>query len=165
VSEPEEPWTVPLHPFARSLRRPQQALVAALRGGFERSPHWVLLTTRGRKSGLPREVMLPCARTRDAVVVISTYGRRSHWLRNLEADPHVRFSARGELREGVAEVVHDLARKREIVERHPFLPVVPFALAQTLARSVLRGPTVAWLRGWVASRPVVVIRANGEQVG
>jgi len=65
MSESDEPWTVRLHPFARSLRRPQQALVSALRGGFEHAPHWVLLTTHGRKSGLPREVMLPCARTRE----------------------------------------------------------------------------------------------------
>jgi len=159
VSEPDEPWTALLHPFARSLRRPQQALVAALRGSFERSPHWVLLTTRGRKSGLPREVLLPCVRTRDGVMVISTYGRRSHWLRNLEADPHVRFSARGGVKEAVAEVVDDLARKRKLVERHPFLPLAPFALAQGLSRTTLRGPVVGWLRGWVETRPVVVIRA------
>jgi len=160
VSEPDEPWTAFLHPFARSLRRPQQALVAALRGSFERSPHWVLLTTTGRKSGLPREVMLPCVRTRDGVVVISTYGRRSHWLRNLEADPHVRFSARGGAKEGVAEVVDDVARKRKIVERHPYLPLAPVGLAQSLSRGALRGPVVAWLRGWVETRPVVVIRAK-----
>jgi deazaflavin-dependent oxidoreductase (nitroreductase family) len=159
VSEPAEPWTAVLHPFARSLRGPQQALVAALRGGFERSPHWVLLTTTGRKSGRPREVLLPCARMRDGVVVVSTYGRRSHWLRNLEADPHVRFSARGGAKEGVAEVVDDLARKRELVARHPFLPLAPFAFAQGLARTRLRGPVVAWLRGWVETRPVVVVRA------
>jgi deazaflavin-dependent oxidoreductase (nitroreductase family) len=160
VSEPDEPWTAVLHPFARSLRGPQQALVGALRGSFERSPHWVLLTTRGRKTGRPREVMLPCARTRDGVVVISTYGRRSHWLRNLEADPHVRFSARGGLKEGVAEVVDEPARKRRIVERHPFVPLAPFGLAQTLARGALRAPVVAWLRSWVETRPVVVIRAR-----
>lgn len=165
MSDPAEPWTVRLHPFARSLRRPQQALVAGLRGRFERSPHWVLLETRGRKSGLPREVMLPCARTREGVVVISTYGNRAHWLRNLRADPQVRFSARGRMHDGVAEVVDDLARRREVVERNPFLLLVPFGAAQRLARTVLRRPVVAWLRGWVETRPVVVIRADGGQVG
>lgn len=160
-SGPEEPWTAFLHPFARSLRRPQQALVAGLRRGFERSPHWVLLTTRGRKSGLPREVMLPCGRSREGVIVISTYGERAHWLRNLEADPHVRFTARGAVLDGVAEVVRDVARRREIVERDPFVPLVPVAFAQALARGALRGPVQAWLRGWVATRPVVVIRQVG----
>jgi deazaflavin-dependent oxidoreductase (nitroreductase family) len=157
--ERKEPWTVVLHPFARSLRRPQQALVGALRGGFEHAPHWVLLTTRGRKTGLPREVMLPCARTRHGAIVISTYGWRAQWLRNLEADPHVRFSAGGRVREGLAEIVDDPERKRRIVERHPFFPIAPFAFAQALSRGVLRRPTVAWLQSWVAARPVVVIRA------
>jgi len=91
--------------------------------------------------------------------VISTYGRRAHWLRNLEADPHVRFTAGGRVREGVAEVIEDLARKRQVVERHPFFPLVPFAFAQALTRTAFRRPAVAWLKGWVATRPVVVIRA------
>jgi len=165
MSDPDEPWTVRLHPFARSLRRPQQALVAALRRGFERSPHWVLLETRGRKSGLPREVMLPCARTPEGVIVISTYGNRAHWLRNLRADPQLRFSARGRMHDGVAEVVDEPARRREVVERHPFFPLAPFGAAQSLARTALRGPIVAWLQSWVETRPVVVIRADREQVG
>jgi hypothetical protein len=109
--------------------------------------------------------MLPCGRTGEGVIVISTYGERAHWLRNLEADPHVRFTARGELLDGVAEVVRDAARRREIVERDPFVPIVPVGFAQALARGALRGAAVAWLRGWVASRPVVVIRAERAQVG
>jgi F420H(2)-dependent quinone reductase len=61
--------------------------VRLLRRYFERAPGWVLVTTRGRKTGLPREVLLPCERSADAIVVISTYGWRSNWIRNMRKDP------------------------------------------------------------------------------
>jgi hypothetical protein len=82
---PREPFAARLHGFARAIRRPQEALVSFLRRDLERAPHWVLLTTRGRKTGLPREVLLPCARDGDRVLVISTYARRAAWIKNLEA--------------------------------------------------------------------------------
>ena len=37
-------------------------IIKTFRRYFERAPGWVILTTRGRKTGLPREVLLPCER-------------------------------------------------------------------------------------------------------
>ena len=155
---PREPFAVRLHGFARAIRRPQAALVSFLRTGLERAPHWVLLTTRGRKTGLPREVLLPCARDGDRVLVISTYARRSAWIKNLEACADVRLTAGGVTRDGTAEIVDDLARKHELVEEMPFIPLAPSLWLQAAVRGPLRPLALSWLRRWVTPRPVVLIR-------
>jgi deazaflavin-dependent oxidoreductase (nitroreductase family) len=154
---PDEPWTAHLHVVARAIRRPQEALVAWQRRDFERARDWVLLTTRGRKTGLPREVLLPCARDGRRVLVVSTYGRRSAWIRNLEACREVKLSARGKIVDGVAEIVDDVARKHALAGEMPFVPLAPVGFVQSLARGALRPAVVAWLRTWVTSRPVVLI--------
>ena len=106
----EEPWAARLHFVARAIRTPQEALVSLFRRDVERSPHWVLLTTRGRKTGLPREVLLPCAREGDRVLVISTYGWRSAWIRNVEACRDVEVTVRGE------KVAHSRMERRGLPE-------------------------------------------------
>jgi deazaflavin-dependent oxidoreductase (nitroreductase family) len=158
----DEPWTARLHFAARAIRPAQEALVSLLRRDVERAPDWVLLTTRGRKTGLPREVLLPCARAGSRVLVVSTYGRRSAWIRNLEACADVELTARGEKVRGRAEIVDDVARKRALAAELPFLPLAPVGFAQSLARGALRGPAVAWLRRWVTPRPVVLIEIAGR---
>jgi len=159
----DEPWAARLHFVARAIRTPQEALVSRFRRGVERSPHWVLLTTRGRRTGLPREVLLPCARDGRRVLVVSTYGRRSAWIRNLEACADVELTSHGERVAGRAEIVDDVARKHALAAEMPFLPLAPVGIAQSLARGVLRGPAVAWLKRWVTPRPVVLIEiAAGE---
>jgi deazaflavin-dependent oxidoreductase (nitroreductase family) len=158
-----EPWAARLHFVARAIRRPQEALVQRFRRDVERSRDWVLLTTRGRRTGLPREVLLPCARDGRRVLVVSTYGRRSAWIRNLEACPEVVLTVRGERIAGRAEIVDDLARKHALAAELPFLPLAPLGIAQALARGMLRRPAVAWLQRWVTPRPVVLIEiAAGE---
>jgi deazaflavin-dependent oxidoreductase (nitroreductase family) len=158
---PDEPWAARLHVVARAIATPQNALVSLFRRDVERSPHWVLLTTRGRKSGLPREVLLPCARDGDRVLVISTYGWRSAWIRNVEACRDVELTSRGKKVAGRAEIVDDVARKHALVEEMPFVPLAPVGVAQSLARGALRGPAVAWLKQWVTPRPVVLITVAG----
>ncbi len=129
-----------------------------LRRYFERAPGWVLLTTRGRKTGLPREVLLPCERTLEAVIVISTYGWQSHWIRNLKRDPQVRITAGGWTLTGRAEVIEDLERKHAIVSADPFFPAAPFAIVHAVVRTLLRPLLIRFLRRWVTPRPIVVIR-------
>jgi deazaflavin-dependent oxidoreductase (nitroreductase family) len=152
-----EPWAAHLHFVARAIRGPQESLVSLFRRDLERSRDWVLLTTRGRKTGLPREVLLPCARDGSRVLVVSTYGRRSAWIRNLEACPEIELTSRGKKVRGRAEIIDDVARKHALAAEMPFTPLLPIGLAQSLARGALRGPTVAWLKLWVTPRPVVLI--------
>lgn len=50
----------------------------------------LVLTTTGRKSGLPRTCGLNYAVDGDVVYVVSGYGATTDWYRNLVADPRVR---------------------------------------------------------------------------
>jgi deazaflavin-dependent oxidoreductase (nitroreductase family) len=152
-----EPFAARLHFIPTALRRPQAALVDLLRRYFERAPGWVLLTTTGRKTGLPREVLLPCERSPDAVIVISTYGWRSHWIRNLKRDPRVRITAGGWVLTGEAEVIEDLTKKHAVVTANPFFPAAPFAIVHAVLRTLLRPLLVRFLRRWVSPRPIVLI--------
>jgi deazaflavin-dependent oxidoreductase (nitroreductase family) len=155
-----EPFAARFHVIPRALRRPQAALVRLLRRYFERAPGWVLLTTRGRKTGLPREVLLPCERFAEGLIVISTYGFRSDWMRNLAKDPRVSLTCAGWVVPGRAEVVEDVERKRAIVTAHPFFPPAPLAPLNLLHRTLLRPLWLPFLRWWVTARPVVVLRPD-----
>jgi deazaflavin-dependent oxidoreductase (nitroreductase family) len=157
---PGEPFAARLHGFALLVQRPQRTLVAWLRRDLERAPHWVLLTTRGRKTGLPREVLLPCARANGRVLVISTYARRAAWLRNLETCRAVTITSGGASVQGSASIVDDLARKHALVEELPFVPLAPWLFVQRLARGALKPLVLPWLRRWVANRPVVLIETR-----
>ena len=155
---PREPFAAHLHFIPVALRRPQNAVVRWFRRYFERAPGWVLLTTRGRRTGLPREVLLPCERSPDLLLVISTYGWRSHWIRNIQRHPEVLVSCAGWLASGRAEIVEDVERRRALVSAHPFFPAAPVAPVHAVLRTVLR-PVLVWgLRRWVTPRPLVVIR-------
>ena len=153
-----EPFAARLHFITRFTSRVQTVLVGLLRRHFVRAPSWVLLTTRGRRTGLSREVLLPCERFEGGVLVISTYDRRSNWIRNIERDPTVRISCAGWMLPARAEIVDDLDTKRSLVTAHPFfvpLPVFPLNLIHI---TILRPLTIAFLRWWVTNRPVVLIR-------
>ena len=153
-----EPIAARLHFIPRAIRPVQAALVRLFRRYFERAPGWVLLTTTGRKSGLPREVLLPCERSRDALIVISTYGWQSNWIRNIRHDARVGVTCAGWVLEARAEVIQDLDAKRDVVSTHPFCPAAPFGVVNLLHRTLLRPIWVPFLRWWVKSRPVIVIR-------
>ena len=157
-----EPFFARLHFVPRAIRPVQTTLVRLFRRYFERAPGWVLLTTTGRRTGLPREVLLPCERFAEGLIVISTYGSRSDWFRNLRHDPCVRVTSAGWSVEARAEIVDDVPAKRALVSAHPFFPPAPFGVINWLHRTLLRPLTVAWLRRWVTSRPVVVIRPRAE---
>jgi deazaflavin-dependent oxidoreductase (nitroreductase family) len=157
-SMPREPFAARLYFIPMALRGPQNALVAILRRYFERAPGWVLLTTRGRKTGLPREVLLPCERSPESLIIISTYGWRSHWLRNIQHDSEVQVSCAGWIVSGQAEVIECLEAKRSLVRAHPFFPPAPFAILHAVLRTLLRPVLVQLLRIWVAPRPMVIIR-------
>jgi deazaflavin-dependent oxidoreductase (nitroreductase family) len=60
-------------------------------------PMQLLLTTVGRKTGRPRQAVVDVLRhdtDRDTYYVVSAYGARSDWYRNLQANPTVRAQVR-----------------------------------------------------------------------
>jgi deazaflavin-dependent oxidoreductase (nitroreductase family) len=155
-----------LHFLTPLWRRPQRAFVAVFRRYFARAPDWLVLTTRGRRTGLPREVLLPCRRVEDGVIVLSAYGHRSDWIRNLLASPRGRITCAGRLRDVRAEVIEERAQKRALLWKDPFLLPMPFAIVQALAWTILRPLYFALAWPIVASRPLVLLRpCDGEPDG
>jgi deazaflavin-dependent oxidoreductase (nitroreductase family) len=70
------------------------------------APWWVLLETSGRRSG--RAVRTPLARgpvDGDTTWLIAVHGRKSAWVRNLEATPEVRVKLGGRWRSARASVM------------------------------------------------------------
>jgi deazaflavin-dependent oxidoreductase (nitroreductase family) len=152
-----EPFAAKLHFITRGVGRLNALRIRFARDYYRRSPGWVVLTTVGRKTGLPRQTLLPCGRRDGEIVVISTYGWRSDWIRNLRKNPRVEVTRDGAVVSGTAEVVEELGRKRQIVSENP-LVIFPFRIVRAIAFGPMRPITVGLLRRWVTSRPVVVIR-------
>ncbi len=152
-----EPFTAKLHFITRPVNRLNAARIKLARGYYMRAPGWVVLTTIGRRTGLPRQTLLPCGRRDGEIVVVSTYGWRSDWIRNLRKNPQVKVSRDGAEVSGIAEVVEDLDRKRRIISENPFV-IPPFAIVRAIALGPMRPLTTAFFRRWVTSRPVIVIR-------
>jgi len=111
-------------PWRWLLRLPQHLYRANL--GWLLGGRFLQLTTRGRKSGGPRRVVLEVIgrdETGGGWVIASAWGPRAQWLRNLEASPEAevrvgarRFAARAERlseRDGAA-------RLAAYARRHPW---------------------------------------------
>jgi len=83
----------------------------------------LLLTTTGRKSGLPRVTPLQYEAIDGDIYVGSTRGLKADWVRNIRANPVVQVRVKSEHFEGLADVVTDPARITDYLEvrlqRHP----------------------------------------------
>jgi deazaflavin-dependent oxidoreductase (nitroreductase family) len=85
-----------------------------------RVPGYVLLETTGRRSGLPRRTPVGATLAGETLWFVSEHGRRSAYVRNIEADPRVRVRVRGSWRTGTAQLLPDddpRARQRELGHR------------------------------------------------
>ena len=63
------------------------------------------LTTTGRVTGNPHEIEIWFARDRDTIYMLSGYGDRSDWVRNLIANGEAEVRIDGERREGRGRVI------------------------------------------------------------
>jgi deazaflavin-dependent oxidoreductase (nitroreductase family) len=72
-----------------------------------RVPGYALLETTGRKSGLPRRNPVGDGLDGDTFWIVSEFGRRSAYVRNIEADPRVRVRVHGHWRTGRAHLLPD----------------------------------------------------------
>lgn len=78
----------------------------------------LVLTTRGRRSGRPRHTMLERLVHEEQLIIGSAWGRRSHWARNLAADPVVSVAThRGGVMTGRATPVTDPQTLRRLEAR------------------------------------------------
>ncbi len=64
-------------------------------------PFQTLLETTGRKSGQPRRTPLGGSRVGDQFWFVSEFGERSHYIKNIQADPRVRVRLNGRWHTGL----------------------------------------------------------------
>ncbi|WP_457110389.1 nitroreductase/quinone reductase family protein [Marmoricola sp. URHA0025 HA25] len=72
-----------------------------------RVPGYALLETTGRTSGIPRRNPVGDGLVGSTFWIVSEHGRRASYVRNIEADPHVRVRVRGRWRSGTAHLLPD----------------------------------------------------------
>ncbi|MGQ5225710.1 nitroreductase/quinone reductase family protein [Streptomyces sp. MN3] len=84
---------------------------------LRRMPLQTLLETTGRVSGLPRTTPVGGRRDGDTFWLVSEFGERSQYVRNIKADPRVRVRVRGRWHTGTAHLMPDddpVARLRSL---------------------------------------------------
>jgi deazaflavin-dependent oxidoreductase (nitroreductase family) len=84
-----------------AVNPPMRALFAL---GLVPKTH-VLLETTGRRSGLPRRTPIGSGLDGDALWIVAEHGGAADYVRNLEADPHVRVKIGRRWRTGRATVL------------------------------------------------------------
>ncbi|MER6731166.1 nitroreductase family deazaflavin-dependent oxidoreductase [Streptomyces puniciscabiei] len=82
-----------------------------------RLPFQTLLETTGRSSGLPRRTPVGGRRVGRSFWLVSEFGHRSQYVRNIQADPRVRVRIGGHWHSGTAHLLPDddpVARLRSL---------------------------------------------------
>ncbi len=91
--------------------------------GFLLGRRFLMLEHRGRKSGqIRRTVLEVVARHPEALYVVAAWGDKAQWLKNIQAEPHVRVHSGFERFDSVARVVDvDTSRRilGEYAGQHP----------------------------------------------
>lgn len=91
-------------------------MAANYRRGFGPTRLVLLLTTTGRRSGLPRVTPLQYEQADGDYYVASARGRDADWFRNIMANPNVRVRVRDLEFDAVAEPVTDPRRIADFIE-------------------------------------------------
>ena len=76
----------------------------------------LLLTTRGRRSGLPRTTPLQYEVMDGYYTLAASWGENCDWMLNVEADPQVEIQVGREHYRGMAEIAHDPIRIADLLE-------------------------------------------------
>jgi len=118
----------------------------------------LLLTTTGRKSGLPRQTRLQYENEEGVIYVAAARGPQADWFRNILADPRVEVQLEGQALRGLAEPITDPVRIADFLElrlkRHPLM------IRLMLLSHGLVGVDRAHLERLAADLAVVAIRPD-----
>lgn len=74
---------------------------------LRRLPLQTVLETTGRSSGLPRRTPVGGRRVGDSFWLVSEYGEKSQYVRNIQVNPRVRVRIRGRWHTGTAQLLPD----------------------------------------------------------
>ncbi len=120
-------WESIILPVQRRLANPiARRLAPHLRGE-------AVLETIGRTSGLPRPTPVGGRLDGNTFWIVSEFGRRSHYVRNLAVDPQVRVQLAGVWRTGVAVILDDDDPRARLKE----LPRINSALVRLVGTDLL----------------------------
>lgn len=148
----------------RPFRAPPSALIIGLyRHGFARllGRMILLLTTTGRKTGLPRLTPLQYEQVDGMYYIGSARGTKADWFRNILADPHVRVQIKTREFTASAEPVTDPKRIADFLElrlrRHPRM------LGMILKSEGLpSNPSRLQLEGYACRLALVILHPAGD---
>jgi len=122
----------------------------------------LLLTTTGRKSGLPRVTPLQYEEVDGLYLVASARGPQADWFKNVLANPRVQVQLRDQAFAALAEPVTDPARIADFLalrlRRHPIMVRLIMHLADGLP---LRFSAADLLR-LAAGKAMVILHPGGE---
>jgi len=142
--------------FLRLIKRPPQLLYAIGLGPIY-GRMVLLLTTIGRKSGLPRVTPLQYEVVDGLYYIASARGEKADWFRNILANPNVEIRVKRNRFHGVAETITDPERFADFIalrlRRHPRM-----IGAILRAHGLPSKPDRAQLEQYAKNRAMVVIR-------
>lgn len=155
------PSKAPQKTIYHRMRGMNQRMARNYRKGFGPRRLVLLLTTTGRRSGLPRVTPLQYEEIDGVYYVGSARGAQADWFRNVQANPRVKVQIGEREFEGTAEAVTDPARMADFFElrlqRHPFM----MGLLMRLEGLPLRC-TRAGLERFAANKAMLVIRPEAQ---
>jgi deazaflavin-dependent oxidoreductase (nitroreductase family) len=121
----------------------------------------LLLTTMGRKSGLPRVTPLQYEQINGDYYLGSARGLKADWLRNIQSNPNVEIRVGANRLRGKAEVITDLSKIADFLEvrlrRHPRI----IGLIMEKAHGLPRCPTRAQLEELAKTGALVIVHSTG----
>ena len=120
----------------------------------------LLLTTTGRKSGLPRVTPLQYEKIGADYFVGAARGLKADWVRNLQSNPCVEVRVGARHLQATAEVITDPCRFADFLEvrlqRHPLM----IGLIMQKAHGLPRRPSRAQLEELAKSEVCVILHPN-----
>jgi deazaflavin-dependent oxidoreductase (nitroreductase family) len=115
-----------------ALLRAPIAFYRAGLGGLINRARVMILTTRGRKSGLARHTAIEYRRHGSKLYLISLWGQSPHWYRNLEAFPQATVQLGGQTYGVSAQLDVDNSEALRVL--HQFRRTAPIVYDPVLAR-------------------------------
>jgi len=142
----------------RHMRRLNARLAATLKRGRGPTGTVLVLTTTGRRTGLPRDTPLQFEDVDGVVHVASARGTAADWFRNVVADPHVTVTLRGRTVAAVAEPITDPVRIADVLEHRLRTRPVMVRLIMTAAEGLPLRYSRADLERIAAGKALVALR-------
>jgi deazaflavin-dependent oxidoreductase (nitroreductase family) len=122
----------------------------------------LLLTTKGRKSGLARVTPLQYEELDGTIYVAAARGKKADWFRNIQADRNVEVRVKSRRFQGLAEPITDPAQIADYLElrlsRHPQMMG-----AMLRSEGLSATPTRDQLEGYATRLALVAIRPIAPQ--